>query len=108
MSRSLEARTRPEFYAKTVAHLREHGIGEADIEKHVAAQINEARMLLVGKCPKCGAPSARYIDYNWQHGPSNMPGVWVMYRCSTSPPPGAPGPRPCGFMVDFKEAEASN
>lgn len=109
MNRSLEARTRREFYAELMKIMRENGLPEADIEKHVASQIREASALLAGKCPTCGAPSTRYIDYKRQHGPSAMPGTWVQYRCSTQSPPGQVSPPgACDFMVDLKEAEASN
>ena len=38
-----------------------------------------------------------------------MPGEWVMYRCSTQPPPGTLRPDDvCDFMVDFIEGEEAN
>ena len=109
MSRSLQARTRPEFYAKWVERAREAGGSEEQIQASIVGWIREIKSLLEGKCPKCGAPSKRYVDYEEQHGPSQIPGVWVMYRCSTAPPPGQPrGDDVCDFMIDLKEGEAAN
>ena len=109
MNRSLLARTRPEFYAKWAERAREAGGTEEQISGEIASWIREMQSLLEGKCPKCGAPSKRFIDYTNQSGPSSVPGVWVMYRCSTAPPPGQPrGDDVCNFMIDLKEGEAAN
>jgi hypothetical protein len=109
VNRSLLARTRPEFYAKYVALARKVGVNEEQLGVSVAISILEARALLDGKCPKCGAPSARYVDYEHQQGPSEVPGAWVMYRCSTAPPPGnLRGDDTCDYMLDLKEGEAAN
>jgi len=109
MNRDLSARTRPEFYAKWAATARETDLPEEHIDSYIAEQIQAARALLDGKCPKCGAPSARYVDYVRQQGPSDMPGAWVMYRCSTQPPPGEFRPNDvCDYMLDLKEGEAAN
>ena len=108
MSRSLLARTLPEFYAEYADEARKMGASEADVAQAVATAIREAKVLADGKCPQCGAPIARYVDYKLQQGPSDMPGVWVMYRCSTAPPPGTPRGAACDFMADLKEGEAAN
>lgn len=108
MNRSLFARTRREFYAKAIRVAREHGASEAEIEAQLAEDIGIAKSLLAGKCPNCGEPIARFVDYERQQGESAMPGAWVQYRCSTDPPPGKPGLRPCGFMIDLKEGDATN
>lgn len=109
MSRSLLARTKPAFYDDYRHSLRRAGIEETTIAKHIATAISEAKSLLEGKCPKCGAPSVRYVDYQCQQGPSKVPGAWVMYRCSTVPPPGQLRPDgACDFMLDCKEGEAAN
>ncbi len=102
---ALAARTHPEFYDDWVTALREQGASEEIIRSEVEASIREAKALLEGKCPKCGAPSTRYVKSQWQQqGPSKMAGAWVMYRCSTQPPPGERRDDDvCGFMVDFKE-----
>lgn len=108
MNRALLSMTRPEFYAEWAARAREAGGSEEGIDSYIAEQIRIARALLEGKCPKCGAPSARHIDYERQQGPSEMPGVWVMYRCSTAPPPGQLRGDACDFMMDLKEGEEAN
>lgn len=86
----------------------EAGASPEDLEEAVAEMIRVAQALLNDKCPKCGAPSVRYVDYEQQQGPSNVPGAWVMYRCSTAPPPGQPRGGACDFLADLKEGEASN
>lgn len=109
MNRSLLARTKPEFYDEYRDALRRGGAEEETIASLIEKSMQEARMLLEGKCPKCGAPSARYVDRERQQGPSNMPGVWVVYRCSTAPPPGNLRPDSvCDFMVNFKEGDEAN
>lgn len=108
MNRSLLARTHRSFYAEYIAEARAMGAYEKDIEEQVAANIETAQRLLEGKCPKCGAPSARYVDREQQQGPSEMPGAWVMYRCSTAPPPGTPRGNACDFMTDLKEGDEAN
>lgn len=109
MSRALVAMTRPETYTEWAAIAREAGLSETDIDSYIAEQGQAARALLDGKCPKCGAPSKRYVDRRLQQGASNVPGVWVMYRCSTAPPPGELRPESaCGFMLDLKEGEEAN
>lgn len=109
MNHSLFARTRPEFYAKYVVAAQRTGTEQSVIDKNVAESIREAKALFEGKCPKCGAACARYVNYAHQGGPSEIPGAWVMYRCSTAPPPGTlRGDDVCDFMLDLKEGEASN
>ena len=109
MNRSLLARTKPEFYDEYRQSAREAGVSDDLIFAAVATAIREAKALYEGKCPQCGAPSARYVDYGRQHGPSNVPGAWVMYRCSTAPPPGTLRPDGvCDYMLDLKEGEAAN
>jgi len=108
INRSLLSLTRPETYSEWASFAREAGLSEEDIDSYIAERNREARALLYGKCPKCGAPSARYVDYARQQGPSEMPGVWVMYRCSTAPPPGQLRGNACDFMLDLKEGEAAN
>lgn len=108
MSKSLLARTRLEFYAKFIESARAGGAPEKGIQEAVADGIAQAQSLLAGKCPKCGAPSTRYVDHEHQQGPSEMPGAWVMYRCSTAPPPGKPRGDACDFMIDLIEGEAAN
>lgn len=108
MNRSLLARTRPEFYDEYVEAARLGGASEGDIAQAVAHAIRDAQALYEGKCPKCGAPAARYVDRKNQQGFSNMPGVWVSYRCSTAPPPGVPRGNACDFMVELKEGEEAN
>ena len=109
MNRSLLARTRPEFYAKAIALVREMGASEEEIAAQMASDIREAQCLLEGKCPKCGAPSARYVNRQQQAGSSSMPGVWVQYRCSTQPPPSQRRPvGVCDFMADLKEGDEAN
>lgn len=106
---SLVARTRPEFYEDYIAKLREGGAAESDIERAVARDVREASELLAGRCPKCGAPSAKYVDLKRQEGPTNVPGRWVQYRCSTQPPPGELRPEGvCDFMVDLTDGEDLN
>jgi len=109
VNRSLLARTRPEFYDEFRHAARRAGAEEATIAEAIARDIREAKALLEGKCPKCGAASVRYVNRMRQGGPSEMPGVWVMYRCSTAPPPGTLRPESaCDFMVDFKEGQEAN
>lgn len=108
VNRSLLARTKPEFYTAFREHARQCGASEEDVERMIASDIARAQTLLDGKCPECGAPIARYIDHKRQQGASAVPGTWVQYRCSTSPPPGKSGPRPCGFMIDLKEGDEAN
>ena len=109
MNRSLLARTRPEFYDEYRRSARRAGVEDATISRAIETSIHEAKCLLEGKCPKCGAASARYVDYTHQGGPSNVPGAWVMYRCSTAPPPGRLRPESaCDYMLDVKEGEAAN
>ena len=109
MSRALEARTRVEYYGKWAEHAREGGVPEKDIAAYIEAQIEMSQELLAGKCPSCGAKIERHVNYSAQQGPSSVPGAWVMYRCSTQPPPGklrrAGG---CDFMIDLVEGDASN
>lgn len=107
-NRSLYTRTQPAFYDNFRKSARGAGASEEAVERMVAADISVAQSLLDGKCPKCLAPISRYIDHGRQQGPSDMPGTWVQYRCSTDPPPGVPGTRKCGFMIDLVEGEASN
>lgn len=109
MNRSLLARTKPEFYAEYRHSLRRGGFEDETISKVIEASIHEAKCLLEGKCPNCGAPSARYVDRTYQSGPSAVPGAWVMYRCSTVPPPGTVRPDgACDFMLDLKEGDEAN
>lgn len=109
MSKSLEARTRVEFYDGYAKNLLEGGVTQRDVNEAIQGLISQAQSLLAGKCPRCGAMSIRYVNYMRQEGPSSMPGAWVQYRCSTQPPPGKPRPQGvCDFMVDLKESEASN
>jgi hypothetical protein len=109
VNRSLLARTRPEFYAEYRHAARRAGQEDAAIDAAIATSIREAKSLLEGKCPKCGAPSARYVDRRHQQGPSQVPGEWVMYRCSTVPPPGEIRPEgACDFMTDLKEGQEAN
>jgi hypothetical protein len=109
VNRSLLARTRPEFYDEFRHSARRAGAEETTIAAAIAEDIRVAKSLLEGKCPKCGAPSARYVNRARQAGPSDMPGVWVMYRCSTAPPPGTLRPESaCDFMVDLKEGDEAN
>jgi hypothetical protein len=84
-------------------------VEDSVIDAEIATSIRVAKSLLEGKCPKCGAPPARYVDYKLQQGPSRIPGTWVAYRCSTAPPPGQERPRGvCDFMIDLKEGDAAN
>ena len=109
MNRSLLARTRPGFYKELRHSMRRAGAEEKKILEVIVACIREAQSLLEGKCPQCGAPSARYVDHTRQQGPSEMPGAWVMYRCSTAPPPGTLRPDGvCDFMLDLKEGHEAN
>jgi len=109
MNKSLLARTKPEFYTDYVSRLRAMNILYETIDELIAEEMRVAQSLLGGKCPKCGAPSARYVNRELQQGDSEMPGAWVMYRCSTQPPPGTPRPPGCcDFMCDLKEGEESN
>lgn len=109
MSKSLEARTKPEFYAELIARLRELNVADVHIKKQIAECIHEASELLAGRCPKCGSPSTRSVDYGRQQGSRNLPGAWVQYRCSTQPPIGQARPQGvCDFMVDFVEGEAAS
>lgn len=109
MSRTLQAMTGSKFYSEWIARALEIGIPETDIYGYVEKCVGEARALLAGKCPLCGAPSARYVDYERQSGPSEIPGIWVMYRCSTQPPPGQErGKGACDYMLDLREGEAAN
>ncbi len=101
---SLAARTYPRFYDSLATVAREGGISEEQIDSLIEESIREANALLEGKCPKCSAPSTRYVNSQWQQGSSDVPGVWVMYRCSTQPPPGERrGDDVCDFMMDLKE-----
>lgn len=104
---ALAARTPPEFYDGWVTAARKKGVSEEMIRSEVEKMIREVKALLEGKCPQCGAPSTRYANYpHWQQGASEVPGVWVMYRCSTQPPPGERrGDGVCDFMMDLKEEE---
>lgn len=100
-------RTRPEFYDEWAARAREAGASERAIREHITDSIKEAKALREGKCPRCGAPVKRYTG-GPQHGMSHIPGVWVMYRCSTQPPPGRRrDPDGCAFMLDLKEEVAN-
>lgn len=101
---ALAARTRTEFYDDWAADAREYGATEEQISTLISKSIREMKTLLEGKCPKCGAPSVRYVNSQWQQGPSDVAGMWVMYRCSTQPPPGERrGDDVCGFTMDLKE-----
>ena len=105
MTKSLEARTKPEFYDKTVRHYRSCSMKEPDIAKAVAESIAEAKSLLAGLCPQCGAAVASYPANKTCTGGGN----WVMYRCSTAPPPGQLRPAGvCDYMVDLLEEELAN
>jgi hypothetical protein len=109
MSRSLFARTRPEFYDEWAHSARRAHVPQEAVKRSIATEIHQAQALLDGKCPKCGAPSARYVHRGRQSSLSKMPGEWVMYRCSTQPPPGTLRPDDvCDFMVDFIEGEEAN
>ena len=106
---SLRARTRREFYASFIKGARSGGASQSDIEQGVARAIREASELLAGRCPKCGAPSAVYVDLKRQQGPAEVPGRWVQYRCSTQPPPGELRPEGvCDFMADLITGEDLN
>lgn len=107
---SLQDRTKRSFYDEWAKVARRAGLSEAEIEAHVSDSISTIESLIVNKCPKCGQPIARYVNYERQQGPSNMAGAWVMYRCSTQPPPGQSrrSADTCDFMMDLKEPEASN
>jgi hypothetical protein len=109
MNRSLLARTRPEFYDEYRHSARRAGVEDATIAAAIATAIREAKSLLEGKCPKCGAPSARYVDRTGPTNVSSIPGAWVMYRCSTAPPPGQLRPESaCDFMLNLKEGDEAN
>jgi hypothetical protein len=109
VNRSLLARTRRDFYDVYAKMLRDAGAAEPEIERAISNATIEARMLLAGKCPKCGEPIRRYVDYKLQQGPSAVPGAWVQYRCSTQAPIGKPNPPgACNFMVDLKEGCEAN
>lgn len=100
----LAKRRHPEFYIQFTLYMLENGATEAEANAAVEERTREAAALFNGKCPKCGAPSTRYIDKGRQHGVSSIPGVWVMYRCSTQPPPGQKrDSKGCAFMLDLKE-----
>jgi hypothetical protein len=106
VSCSLLERTRPEFYSKWAAEARERGLTENQITRRIAREIRECALMAAGKCPQCLAPIARYVPNPPLQGPSDVPGVWIQYRCSTAPPPGTLRPEgACDFMVDFKESE---
>lgn len=104
---TLRNRTRPEFYAELAASLRTAGLTDADVEEEIARHVQEAKTLLDGKCPKCGEPIARYVNYREAVVPP-PPGVWVQYRCSTAPPPGRSRGSACDFMVDLRESLEEN
>lgn len=109
MNKSLVQRTYRKFYDDLETRLREAGASEADIVKQIDASILEAKSLLEGKCPKCGAPISRSVDHKRQQGEHSMPGGWVQYRCSTQPPIGQVRPPDvCDFMVDLVEGEAAS
>ena len=109
MSRTLLARTYPNYYTRWAVAARRAGGTDEEVAKQVQTWIKEAHDLLAGKCPKCGAPVARYVDYEKQQGPSDVPGAWVQYRCSTAPPPGERRPDGvCDLMIDIREGEATN
>lgn len=106
---TLLARTRIEFYRDIADRARKEGIADDVISKVIMEEIRIARSLITAKCPKCGAPALKYIDRQSQQGPSSIPGVWVMWRCSTQPPPGKPRTDGmCDFMVDMKEGAEAN
>lgn len=106
---SLLTRTKPEYYDEYRERGLQLGANPRSLERQIQIFITEARSLLAGKCPKCGAPSARYVDYQRQQGGHSAPGAWVQYRCSTQEPPGTPSkPGTCDFMVDYIEHEAAN
>ena len=80
---------------------------------------HERLSIAAGKCPKCSAPIKRYDSRETERlrasaGLGNMPptdsvGGWVMYRCSTQPPPGTPRSEDqCDFMLDRFESEEAN
>lgn len=98
----LEARMRSDFYAPWIANLRLGGASEDEIAKAVAREISEAIALGEGLCPQCNEPSVAYYR-DEQRGPSNVKGAWIMFRCSTQPPPGERRREgACDFMLDLK------
>jgi len=110
MSKSLELQTQPAYYHEFAKHLRSGGTSEQRIAEIIAGRIIEASKLLHGICPQCGAPIARYVDYQRQQGDKRgTPGAWVQYRCSTAPAPGnLRPPGVCDFMVDMVEGDAAS
>jgi hypothetical protein len=100
---AFEARMRSDFYAAWIAEARKSGASEDEIAKGVALEIAEAISLGEGVCPECNEPAVAYYNGDWQQGVSDLEGVWVMFRCSTQPPPGQQRPEGvCDFMLDLK------
>ena len=100
---AFEARMRSDFYVAWITVARKNGASEDDIAKGVAREIAEAISLGEGVCPECNEPAVAYYNGDWQQGPSDLEGVWIMFRCSTQPSPGQCRPEGvCGFMLDLK------
>ena len=98
-----DQRSKRTHYDPWVSHAKAAGLSEEKIAKQVDLWVSETESLAAGKCPLCGEPVARYIDRNHQPHAATI-GTFVMYRCSTQPPPGTlRNPKGCLFMVDYQE-----
>lgn len=105
-----DERKKRSYYAEWEQRARDDaGLSEERIAKVIGEWIRESDELSKGRCPKCGALATRYVSHEHQHG--NLPrsfgeGLFVMYRCSTQPPPGTlRGPEACTFMIDIFEVK---
>lgn len=101
--KAFDRRRQRSHYDEWVTHARAMDVPEENITKQVDLWVHEAESLAAGKCPKCGEPATRYVNYDYQPHSATL-GTFVMYRCSTQPPPGTLRPKKCcDFMVDLLE-----
>lgn len=92
---TLLERTDPGFYSEWATAAREAGLSEKEIDEYVDRAIAEMKALVNGKCPKCDQPARRIVVSHSR---------WVLYRCSTQPPPGQlRGDGVCDYMCDLAE-----
>ena len=98
---ALRIRAHHKAHDSYTADLRRRGVPEVEITRSVEHDLHVFSSLSEGRCPACGSQATAYSDSR-QVGPSDVSGRWVMFRCSTQPPPGNLNTSPCRFMMDIK------
>lgn len=98
---ALRLRAHPKAHEPHAADLRRRGVPETDIAQSIEHDLHVFAALSEGRCPSCGSQATAYADPR-RTGHSNVSGRWIMFRCSTQPPPGNLNESPCRFMMDIK------